>query len=172
MNQEIVSALRNAISHGSSLDDAINSYINAGYNPSEVREAAQAVGGGATQFVAVQAPVQSVAPQSPQQQKPVSMPQPPTVPQSPQQVQPLSQVKPQAPTPTAVQQSPQLTPASPQQLPSNPSNFIGAGAEKKETSWLPWIIAYLIVLVLIIAGGFVVWIYFPDIIPTLSPFSP
>lgn len=178
MNNEIVSALRNALSHGSSLDDAINSFINAGYNPAEVREAAQTVGGGATQYVSqpltssvsqkepiIQQAPQVTAPVS----KPSSTPQSPASPVSQQAQQP--QAKPQSPQVQAPAQMPQA-PATTQQLPSTSSNFVGTGGENKETSWLPWIIAYLIVLVLIIAGGLVVWIYFPDIIPSFSPIQP
>jgi hypothetical protein len=40
MNEEIFSGLKNAKERGSSVEEAAQSFINAGYNPSEVREAA------------------------------------------------------------------------------------------------------------------------------------
>ena len=41
MKDEIIGGLRNAIERGSSLDEAVQSFINAGYNPVEVRESAK-----------------------------------------------------------------------------------------------------------------------------------
>ena len=40
MKEEIVAGLRNAMERGYSLEQAIQSFINAGYNPLDVREAA------------------------------------------------------------------------------------------------------------------------------------
>lgn len=40
MREEIVAGLKNAIARGSSIEQATQSFINAGYNPSEVSEAA------------------------------------------------------------------------------------------------------------------------------------
>ncbi|MEK6933432.1 MAG: hypothetical protein AABW75_00985 [Nanoarchaeota archaeon] len=48
MKDEIQSGLKNAIDRGSSLKDAVQTFINAGYNPVEVNEAANAMGYGAT----------------------------------------------------------------------------------------------------------------------------
>ncbi len=48
MKDEIQSGLKNAMDRGSSLKDAIQTFINAGYNPVEVNEAANAMGYGAT----------------------------------------------------------------------------------------------------------------------------
>ena len=39
MNNDILTALKNAIEHGESLEKAARSFINAGYSASEVREA-------------------------------------------------------------------------------------------------------------------------------------
>jgi len=47
MREEIYYGLKNAIEHGSSLEDAINSFIAAGYNPAEVKEAAESLTTGA-----------------------------------------------------------------------------------------------------------------------------
>jgi hypothetical protein len=38
MNEEILAGIKNAIAHGFSLEEAANSFINAGNNPSEVKE--------------------------------------------------------------------------------------------------------------------------------------
>src|SRR4030042_4473765 len=44
-NEEIISALRNAIDHGESLQFAVQIMINSGYNSNEVQEASKFVGG-------------------------------------------------------------------------------------------------------------------------------
>jgi len=49
--EELVGGLKNAIERGSSLEKAIQSFISAGYNPNEVRAAAQDVGKGVTTIV-------------------------------------------------------------------------------------------------------------------------
>lgn len=41
MNDELTGAIRNALERGFSLDQAIQSLINAGYNPAEVKESAK-----------------------------------------------------------------------------------------------------------------------------------
>jgi len=51
MKDEIVSGLRNAMSHGSSLEQAVASFVNAGYNPQEVQEAAKGISSGVSQIV-------------------------------------------------------------------------------------------------------------------------
>lgn len=43
MRDDILGGLKNALERGSSLEDAIRSFINAGYPEAEVREAAQAI---------------------------------------------------------------------------------------------------------------------------------
>lgn len=44
-NEEIISALRNAIDHGESLQSAVQIMINSGYNSEEVLEASKFIGG-------------------------------------------------------------------------------------------------------------------------------
>lgn len=51
MREEIEAGLKNAVERGDSLDDAINSFINAGYNPVEVKEAAKNISASATDMV-------------------------------------------------------------------------------------------------------------------------
>lgn len=48
MVNEIIAGLKNAIERGSSLEDAVDSFVNAGYNPEEVRNAAKMIKTGAT----------------------------------------------------------------------------------------------------------------------------
>lgn len=47
VNEEIVTALRNAVEHGEPLQDAMQIMMNSGYSPIEVQEASKYVGGGA-----------------------------------------------------------------------------------------------------------------------------
>lgn len=60
MKEEIAAGIRNAMERGSSLEEVVNSFIQAGYNPDEVHEASQMVTGGVTQIIAPQ----SSAPES------------------------------------------------------------------------------------------------------------
>ena len=46
MKEEILSGLKIALERGSSLEKAVQSFINAGYNPSDVREAGEYLGSG------------------------------------------------------------------------------------------------------------------------------
>ena len=46
VNEDIVTALKNSIQHGESLQTAIQIMINSGYNPAEVKEASRLIGGG------------------------------------------------------------------------------------------------------------------------------
>ena len=49
--EEIQSGLKNAVERGESLESAAQSFINAGYNPSEVRQAAQYISSGASDII-------------------------------------------------------------------------------------------------------------------------
>ena len=51
MREDIVAGLRNALEHGASLEQAVQSFINAGYNAVEVRQAAQTLSGGVTSII-------------------------------------------------------------------------------------------------------------------------
>ena len=50
VSQEIITALKNAIDHGDSLENATQVMINSGYNPSEVHEASRFFGGSAVKM--------------------------------------------------------------------------------------------------------------------------
>lgn len=43
MNEEIAAGLKNAMEHGASLEKAIQSFINAGYNAQDVRDAGKSL---------------------------------------------------------------------------------------------------------------------------------
>ena len=51
MEDEIFYGLKNALERGSSLRDAVDSFVNAGYNPQEVYKAAEILSNGASQIV-------------------------------------------------------------------------------------------------------------------------
>ncbi len=51
MKEEIAAGIRNALERGSSVEEAIQSFINAGYNSDEVRQAADLVMHGATSII-------------------------------------------------------------------------------------------------------------------------
>lgn len=51
MREDIVAGLRNALEHGASLEQAVQSFINAGYNAVEVKQAAQTLSGGVTSII-------------------------------------------------------------------------------------------------------------------------
>lgn len=51
MKDEIYSGLKNSIERGFSLEESIQSFINAGYNPQEVREAGKMLSTGVSDIV-------------------------------------------------------------------------------------------------------------------------
>ena len=51
MREDIVTGLKNAMQRGESLEKAVQSFINAGYNPIEVRQAAESIYEGATTII-------------------------------------------------------------------------------------------------------------------------
>jgi hypothetical protein len=51
MREELEAGLKNAIERGSTLEEAIQSFINAGYNPVEVKEAANNISSGVTNII-------------------------------------------------------------------------------------------------------------------------
>ena len=79
MRDEISAGLKIAIERGASLEEAAQTFINAGYNPVEVREAANTLGPGITSQVTqqnfqVQTPVQAQPPISQAQAQQTFMP--------------------------------------------------------------------------------------------------
>ena len=53
MQSEILAGVKNAMEHGSSMESAIQSFINAGYNPQEVMEAAKYISTGVSNLIYV-----------------------------------------------------------------------------------------------------------------------
>ncbi len=51
VNEEILTALKNALDHGESLESAVSSMVGSGYNPNEVHEAANLVGYGTMNYL-------------------------------------------------------------------------------------------------------------------------
>lgn len=51
VNEEILGGLRNALERGSSIERAVQSFINAGYNPNDVSEAADYLSRGVMSMV-------------------------------------------------------------------------------------------------------------------------
>lgn len=120
---EIIAGIKNAIERGCSLDLAIQSFINAGYNKQDVQDSARALGGVILQ---PNEPIFQV-PQPQQPQPQVQQPQ-----QSPQQFQP-QQPKQSQPQQTRVQ-----TQAKPTPLPiSKPSQIPQAIQQPITTPQLP-----------------------------------
>jgi hypothetical protein len=51
MKEEIIGGLKNAIERGEPMEKAVQSFVKAGYNPQEVRAAANALSQGATSII-------------------------------------------------------------------------------------------------------------------------
>ncbi len=86
MRDEIHAGLKIAIERGNSLEDAVQSFINAGYNPVEVKEAANSISSGAISVMTKKKePPKSVFQQSNQTSGPAQPSQ--AIPQQSQQTQ-------------------------------------------------------------------------------------
>jgi FtsZ-interacting cell division protein ZipA len=55
MRDEIIAGLRNGVARGQTLEQAAQSFVNAGYNPQEVRAAYQMLSSGASNTIATNA---------------------------------------------------------------------------------------------------------------------
>ena len=86
MREDIIAGLKNALERGESLEKAVQSFINAGYNPAEVREAAESLSQGSMSIsnpeaerLQLPAPRMQLPPppslQMPSQQMPQQLPQ-------------------------------------------------------------------------------------------------
>lgn len=69
MRDDIKGGIRNALDRGVTLEQAVKSFINAGYNESEVRQVAEEFGGGAISMTGPQV-------QAPSQKPQITQPQP------------------------------------------------------------------------------------------------
>ncbi len=147
VREDILGGLRNALSRGESLNQAMRSFLNAGYNKEEIEEAARALESG------VQQPVQQVQPQPAiqqpiqQTQKTQSMPQQPV--QQPVVVQKVSAY---GQTVQPVSQQPiQQTPSVPQKVSAYES------PQKKPRGKA---IIFILVAMLILLLGILVAVFF------------
>ena len=77
MKEELLGGLKNAIERGSSLEKAVQSMINSGYNPKEVREAADLLTkGGAISMIAKPSPGMPKMPAQPPSKQLPKLPSP------------------------------------------------------------------------------------------------
>ena len=78
MNQDLFGALKNAVERGTTVERAVQSFLNAGYNSQEVHEAAQALTSGATALIQdpQKKPQQSQTTPTPQQSQETTQDQP------------------------------------------------------------------------------------------------
>src|SRR3989344_1349632 len=97
MKEEIVGGLKNALERGSYLEQAVQSFINAGYNAAEIRDAAALISQGATPLLHPEAATPAVMPVPPVQ-TPQKSPSAENLPRAPapvslppQQPQPIQQ---------------------------------------------------------------------------------
>lgn len=151
MKEEIIAGLKNAIERGSSLDAAAQSFISAGYNAQEVREAAAVLRGGATNILnnVNRQPI-------PQQQVPV---QP-----KPQQIQQPQQAKsfPAVQQPQQIQQ-PQQAPLD--YLPERSQNY---DFSDNSSSKIAFIVLLILILLLLIGGIVLILIYKQEVIDFIT----
>ncbi len=158
MKDEIQSGIKNAIERGASLEEAVQTFINAGYNPVEVREAANTIANTATSMVEKPRSVKSQpAPQ-------IMLSQPP---QSQQQAQQLSQT--QQPTQLTSSSSPIQQPPFQAFAKPNPSfpipaqPFLSSPPPPKHSKTK--VIILIIVLVLLLGSlGAIMWFYGKDLL--------
>ena len=86
--EEIAGGLKNAMERGYSLEQAVQSFINSGYNPDEVREAANLITqGGVSQLIQPAVTAQAISSQQTPLFTEEGVPQPPQPPQLPQEAQ-------------------------------------------------------------------------------------
>ncbi len=141
MIEEIIAGLKNAMVHGASLEQAMQSFINAGYNPIEVRQAAQSLLQGATTIT-----------NAPQNLRPAFQQQ--NFQQTQQQPQKQFQQFPQASQPPRqFQQIPQVTKQEIRQLP-----VIRYDRNRKSNKNLLVIIILTIILLMLL--GMLIYIIF------------
>ncbi len=124
MKEEIFSGLKIAIERGANIDSAVQSFINAGYNPIEVKEAANMIASGSSSFLTSQV-----------------MPNP--EPSEKSEDHKLPSANP-APTQTQTQTRPQTQTQNPQQL-----QRFQLGEKKSSKGWKIAIISLIILITLL-----------------------
>lgn len=193
MLDEIKSGIQNAMERGYSLEEAVNSFISAGYNPVEVREAANALSTGVTNVVnpnaksaVQQRPAASIparplsnpnqsSQQQPQQSNQISVTQnPANTPSSPQQNN-IPARQPQV-DPNSNSFSSQLTSTSSAQntastqvgalssSTSNPESFSPQAFAEKRSTMKKKILIILIILLILLIGVLALGFFFGDVL--------
>jgi len=181
VNEDIVTALKNAIERGESLQIAMRVAVNSGYNPREIEEASKFVAGGTLQQIQPNPEEQLTMPEhksliprkaTPIKKQPLSQPppQPPPIQQPPHP--PLRQPPAQQPPHPPLRQPPIQQPPHRQiqQLPAKNAHQLPQELqeEKPKKSWTREIILFSILLILV--GVLVATIIFREKI--LGFFSP
>lgn len=166
MKEELISGLQNAVERGATLEAAVQSFINAGYNPQEVREAARNFSSGVSTMlnyspdagktfptVLDNTNMQPNNPESNAAKGNIQTPQ--GSPQQPQQLQQLQQKAPAASTVQFLGQQPQAQQIQPQQPKSNKKLFL---------------IIFLIVWLILLAGALVsIWFFRDQLLALIKP---
>ena len=147
MREEIVSGLKNAIERGATLEQAVRSFINAGYNPVEVEQAAQTLRGSS----AITSPQEVRRPIQQPQQNPYNYP-----PQQFQQKYVPSQQKQYPPQNQQIPQQPLQSYPSPQQIKPLPSFQY----PRKKKSYLLLAVIILLIVLFILIGALVYVVFF------------
>lgn len=141
MKDEIIAGIKNALERGESLDQAMQTFINAGYKSVEIREAANSLTGGTTPIVTgAQNTVSS---------------------SSPSDLTPLQTTAQDSSTSQATPSSTTSTPTTLPAIPSLSKNAVGKTDTKK--------IIVLVALLLLLIGILIAAIIFKDAI--LKAFS-
>lgn len=159
MIDELIGALKNALERGSSIEQAARSLINAGYNPQEVREAANAFNSSASHIVS---PVQVVKSKSQMQSMPVMrVPDKPQVANKPQiQVQTFSQPQ--------IQQTPQSQQPKGQIVIQQPQTKTTTRSDEEELERKQTVAILLIILILLLGIVIMVLMFKDEIIKALT----
>lgn len=160
--QDIVSGLKNSVERGYSLDLAVQSFVNAGYNKQDVEDSAKVLGysGGLIfQSGAIQQQVsqQSSSPLQAPQNYPPQQIQPQKLPPR-QNIQEISQAI------KSPQQALLQYPLSPSPLQQNSQINIPYQGIKKEKSWIArnWIIILLVVVLASLITGLLLSVFYKE----------
>lgn len=141
MRDEIQAGLRNAVERGDTLEEAIQSFIGAGYNPVEVKEAAKSVN------LSMVPPMQQKKPETNSATKNIMGEQTGSNIMKTFTAPPFSQTGQQNPQPQPVAQNP--VNKQTQQAPSPSANPAGQ-IQPKKSSTLKWIIIIIVLLLLVL----------------------
>ncbi|MDO8509286.1 MAG: hypothetical protein Q7S27_06425 [Nanoarchaeota archaeon] len=159
MIEEIAGGLKNAIERGSTLEQAVQSFITAGYNPVEVRQAAQSLSYMPSTLKPVETPRNEA---SGNQQKPKELPVMPSVnvPQRPVQPQSNMQLQSNFQQPAQQMPSPQLQQQIPFSQPPMQRREEYSFNRSRPKSGNSVLIVILVFILLLLVGGLTYMIFF------------